>query len=89
MAVTPKCQGKGISDKLLRHCFESADRDRLPTWLSAFPGSRDFCLKLGFVEVEYADLDLNAWDKFRYRGYGIYRGYTMVRQPREISETEG
>jgi N-acetylglutamate synthase-like GNAT family acetyltransferase len=88
MAVTPKSQGKGIGDKLLRHCFESADRDGLPTWLSAFPGSRDFYLKIGFIVVDHADLDLNEWDKFRYRGYGIYRSYAMVRQPNDTSKTE-
>jgi N-acetylglutamate synthase-like GNAT family acetyltransferase len=88
MAVIPKCQGKGIGDKLLRHCFEPTDRDALPIWLSTFPGSRDFYLKMGFVEVDYADLDLNACDKFRYRGYGIYRSYAMVRQPNDTSKTE-
>jgi predicted N-acetyltransferase YhbS len=59
MAVTPEFQGKCIGGKLLRHCFEFADRDGLPTWLSKFPGSKDFYLKMGSVVVDHADLDLN------------------------------
>lgn len=88
MAVTPKCQGKGIGDKFLLYGFGSADRDAHSTWSSAFPGSRDFYLKMGFVEVDHADLDLNAWDKFRYCRYGIYRSYAMVHQPNDTSKTE-
>ena len=78
----------GTGDKQLRHCFEFAGRGGLPTWLSEFPCSRDFYLKMGFVKVEYADLDLNAWDKFRHRGYGMYRNYAMVRQPKGSSKAE-
>ncbi|PMD48407.1 acyl-CoA N-acyltransferase [Hyaloscypha variabilis F] len=80
--VTPKYQRKGIGSKLLRHCLEIADRDVLPAWLSAFPGSHSLYLRFGFEDVEHQDIDLNKWDHYRFRGFGIYRQYFMARQPK-------
>lgn len=85
--VTPRYQGRGIGSELLGHCLEIADRDGLPTWLSSFPGSHHLYLRFGFEDVEYTDLDLNKWDHYRFRGFGIYRQYSMVRQPRISDST--
>ena len=80
-AVPPKHQSKGIGSKLLQHCFNVADGSDLPIWVSSFPGSHGLYLRNGFSDVHHEDLDLNAWDGNRFRGYGIYRTYAMVRQP--------
>jgi GNAT superfamily N-acetyltransferase len=72
MTATPKYQGKGIGDKILSYFLESADRDALLASLSSFSSSRFFYLRVVFfLEANYADLDLNAWDRFWYRGYSI------------------
>ncbi|KAE9377068.1 acyl-CoA N-acyltransferase [Stipitochalara longipes BDJ] len=80
--VTPKYQGKGIGSKLLQQCIEIADRDGLPAWLSAFPGSHNLYLRFGFEDMGHKDIDLNKWDHYRFRGFGIYRQYSMARQPK-------
>ncbi|KAH8770569.1 acyl-CoA N-acyltransferase [Hyaloscypha finlandica] len=80
--VTPKYQGKGIGSKLLGRCLEIADKDGLPTWLSALPGSHNLYLRFGFGDVGHNDVDLNKWDHHRFRGFGIYRQYSMMRQPK-------
>jgi GNAT superfamily N-acetyltransferase len=80
--VAPKYQGRGIGSKLLHQCLEIADKDGLPTWLGAFPGSHNLYLRFGFEDVEHQDIDLNKWDHYRFRGFGIYRNYSMVRQPK-------
>ncbi|MCJ1324659.1 hypothetical protein MMC10_001321 [Thelotrema lepadinum] len=80
-AVPPTNQRKGIGSKLLQHCLDIADDSGLPIWLLSFPGSHGLYLRHGFSDVDHQDLDLNAWDDYRFRGYGIYRSYAMVRQP--------
>jgi len=85
--VAPKYQGRGIGSKLLDHCLEIADRERLPAWLSAFPGSHNLYLRFGFEDVEHQDIDLNKWDNYRFRGFGIYRQYCMARQPQTKTST--
>ncbi|KAI0486867.1 acyl-CoA N-acyltransferase [Xylaria cf. heliscus] len=79
--VHPDHQNKGIGAQLLKHFIQVADDAGLPSWLVAFPGSHSLYLRHGFVDVDYRDNDLNAWDNNRCRGYGIYRAYAMVRQP--------
>lgn len=78
-AVDPCQQGKGIGSQLMKHCLDIADQSSFRTWLIAFPGSHSLYLRFGFKDVEYRDVDLNAWDKGRLRGYGVYRQYAMVR----------
>jgi len=80
--VAPQYQRRGIGSQLLRHCLSIADKNGLPTWLISFPGSHDLYLRLGFEDVEHCDADLNAWDNFKFRGFGIYRLYAMKRQPK-------
>ncbi|KAI1178247.1 acyl-CoA N-acyltransferase [Nemania sp. FL0916] len=84
-AVDPSRQGQGIGTRLLRHCLRLADRASLPSWLISLPGSHSLYAREGFVDVDSADIDLNAWDKSRHRGYGIYRQYAMVRRPLEAA----
>jgi predicted N-acetyltransferase YhbS len=78
-AVPLEHQNKGIGSQLLRHCLEIADKAALPTWLISFPGSHSLYLRFGFVDMDHRDVDLNAWDKNRMRGFGIYRQYAMRR----------
>jgi len=80
-AVHPDHQGKGIGTELLRHCMRVADEHGLPSWLQALPGSHSLYLRVGFVDVDHKDVDLNEWDGFKYRGYGLYRTYMMERKP--------
>ncbi|KAH9905748.1 acyl-CoA N-acyltransferase [Xylariomycetidae sp. FL2044] len=80
-AVTPPLQGQGIGSRLLEHCLRLADQAVLPSWLISFPGSHSLYLRHGFADVDHADIDLNAWDRNRHRGFGIYRQYAMVRKP--------
>jgi N-acetylglutamate synthase-like GNAT family acetyltransferase len=82
LAVAPKYQNRGIGLQLLRYCLAIADREGLPSWLTSVPGSHGFYLRLGFEDVVVRDTDLNEWDGFRYRGYGIYRSCSMKRIPR-------
>ncbi|KAI3322679.1 acyl-CoA N-acyltransferase [Xylariaceae sp. AK1471] len=79
-AVDLDHQNKGIGSQLLKHCTQIADEAELPTWLVAFPQSHSLFLRHGFVDVDHRDTDLNAWDNNRFRGYGIYRAYAMVRR---------
>ncbi|KAG9237898.1 acyl-CoA N-acyltransferase [Amylocarpus encephaloides] len=79
LVVSPQYQRKGIGAQLMRKCLEEANKEGLPTWLISFPGSHELYLKLGFVDVEHSDVDLNEWDGGRCRGYGIYRSYAMRR----------
>lgn len=79
-AVHPLYQGQGIGSQLLKHCLDITNKSSLRTWLIAFPGSHSLYLRFGFKDVEYRDVDLNAWDNGRLRGYGVYRQYAMVRR---------
>ncbi|KAI1815145.1 acyl-CoA N-acyltransferase [Poronia punctata] len=79
-AVDLDQQNKGIGSQLLKHCLQIADDARLPTWLIAFPGSHNLYLRFGFEDVDHRDIDLNAWDDNKMRGFGIYRQYAMVRR---------
>ncbi|KAH9905613.1 acyl-CoA N-acyltransferase [Xylariomycetidae sp. FL2044] len=80
-AVLPEHQGLGIGATLLNHCVRIAEDRRLALWLIALPGSHGLFLRLGFRDVDCRDVDLNAWDHDRMRGYGLYRAYAMVRRP--------
>ncbi|KAI0197865.1 acyl-CoA N-acyltransferase [Astrocystis sublimbata] len=80
-AVDPCQQGKGVGSMLLRHCMQIADDAALPAWLISFPGSHNLYLRFGFCDTDYRDVDLNAWDQNRLRGFGLYRHYAMVRRP--------
>jgi len=63
--------------------MDVTDKEGLPTWLMAMPGSHKLYLRFGFTDVDYRDVDLNAWDDYRFRGYGTYRSYAMLRQPQK------
>ena len=65
---------------MLRHCLDIADKANLPTWLISFPGSHNLYLRFGFMDKSHSDTDLNEWDNFKFRGFGIYRSYAMLRQ---------
>ncbi|KAI1868986.1 hypothetical protein JX265_006965 [Neoarthrinium moseri] len=80
-AVKPGRQGEGIGSQLLEHCLGMADQAKLPSWLISFPRAHDLYLRHGFADVAYKDIDLNKWDRYRFRGYGIYRSCAMARQP--------
>ncbi|KAI9158369.1 hypothetical protein HJFPF1_06363 [Paramyrothecium foliicola] len=80
-AVDPQFHGQGIGSQLLNHCLEIADKAALRTWLIAFPRSHSLYLRSGFKDVDHCDVDLNKWDEFRFRGYGVYRQSLMVRDP--------
>ncbi|KAI1877512.1 hypothetical protein JX265_003520 [Neoarthrinium moseri] len=81
-AVTSECQGRGIGSQLLEYCLEISDMARLPCWLIVFPASYQLYLRFGFEKVDHRDIDLNHWDSYKLRGYGIYHNYAMVRRPR-------
>ncbi|KAI1261774.1 acyl-CoA N-acyltransferase [Xylariaceae sp. FL1019] len=79
-AVDPDHQNRGIGKQILEYCLQRADEAARSTWLVAFPGSHSLYLRHGFVDVDYKDTDLNAWDGNKKRGYGIYRASAMVRR---------
>lgn len=68
--------------------MDIADKTGTPAWLTALPGSYGLYLRFGFQEVDHRDTDLNAWDDFKCRGFGVYRVYEMVRQPRVVAEDD-
>jgi GNAT superfamily N-acetyltransferase len=80
LAISPKHRGKGFETKLMRFCSDIADEAGLPTFLTAFPRAHDMYLKLGYKDVGHFEFDLNNYGK-KYRGFGIYRSYRMLRQP--------
>jgi GNAT superfamily N-acetyltransferase len=80
LAIRPSYQGRGLGTKLMNFCADIADEARLPTFLTAFPGAHSLYLKLGYEEKTHYDLDLGSYGK-KYRGFGIYRSYGMLRQP--------
>jgi len=84
LAISRKHQGKGLGTKLMKYCSNIADEAGLPTFLTAFPGAHDMYLKLGYEDTGMFELDLNNYGK-KYRGFGIYRSYGMLRQPAEVS----
>jgi hypothetical protein len=71
---------------LIRHCVNKADEAGLPMYLTSFPKARDLYARFGFVEKVRFDFDLNEWG-VKYRGYGIYRSYGMVREPSGKNDT--
>lgn len=73
-------QNEGIGSQLLQHCLGIADDAALPSWLISFPGSHGLYLRFGFEDVDNRDVDLNAWDDHKMRGFGVYRQYAMVRR---------
>ncbi|KAI1874833.1 uncharacterized protein JN550_002262 [Neoarthrinium moseri] len=79
LAVTPERQGRGIGSQLLKYCLEMSDKASLPCWLIAFPASYQIYLRFGFEKVDHRDIELNHWDSYKFRGYGIYQNYSMVR----------
>ncbi|KAH7309812.1 acyl-CoA N-acyltransferase [Stachybotrys elegans] len=79
-AVELSQQNQGIGSQLLKHCLKIADDAALPTWLISFPGSHGLYLRFGFQDVDHRDIDLNAWDNHKMRGFGVYRQYAMVRR---------
>lgn len=85
-AVHPAQQGKGVGDKLWQCVFDLVDRDQLPLFIIALPGLRSTYLRKGFKDVDHCDFDLNAIDKFRYRGFGTYRQYAMLRHPKRVDK---
>jgi hypothetical protein len=64
----------------MRFCSDIADEAGLPTFLTAFPGAYEMYLKLGYKDVGHFEFDFNNYGK-KYRGFGIYRSYRMLRQP--------
>ena len=80
-AVNPAHQGKGIGAQIWKYLLDLVDGDGLPPFIIALPALHSAYLKLGFEDVDYCDLDLNAFDRLRYRGFGIYRQYSMCRRP--------
>ena len=80
LAVHPKHQRKGFGTKLIQHCSAIADAAGTPTYLSSFPQAHDLYENLGYTDIDYFDVDLNEWGT-KLSGYGVYRQYTMVRQP--------
>ena len=61
-----------MGSKLVQHCADIADAAELPTYLNAFPGAHSLYEKLGFVDVDHFDVDLNEYG-VKFRGFGIYR----------------
>lgn len=88
LAVLPAYQGKGIGKKLMQQFNAIGDKEGLPIYLTAFPGAHGIYLYLGYEDKDYFDVDLNAWSREKYRGYGIYRSYGMVREPHSNFESE-
>ena len=80
LAVHPKHQKKGLGTKLIQHCSQIADAAGIPTYLSSFPQAHALYGKLRYTDIDYFDVDLNEWGT-KLSGYGVYRQYTMVRQP--------
>ncbi|KAH8598222.1 acyl-CoA N-acyltransferase [Bisporella sp. PMI_857] len=79
----PKHQRKGLGTSLVERCLEIADHDGLPIFLNSFPGAHDLYARSGFEDVEHIDVDLSEWGK-KWRGYGIYRTFAMLRNVPKI-----
>ncbi|KUJ07680.1 acyl-CoA N-acyltransferase [Mollisia scopiformis] len=82
LAVDPKHHKKGLGTRLMDHCHQIADKDGLAIYLNAFPGAHHLYLKWGYENVEKFDVDLGAYGE-KYRGFGIYRTWAMIRQPKK------
>jgi hypothetical protein len=67
----------------MKFCSDIADEAGLPIFLTAFPGAHDMYLKLGYKEMGVFEIDLNHYGR-KDRGFGIYRSYAMLRQPRAL-----
>jgi GNAT superfamily N-acetyltransferase len=80
-AVEPKYQGHGIGSQKLEHALQLADKAGIRTWLTAFPASHSLYLRHGFKDVDYRDIDMSKFARWKLTGYGIHRSYAMVREP--------
>jgi hypothetical protein len=81
----PKTPEERIRNKAHSALLSDADAAGTPTYLSSFPQAHDLYEKLGYTDIDYFDVDLNEWGT-KLSGYGVYRQYTMVRQPVKGSE---
>ena len=81
LAVDPRHHKRGLGTKLMEYCHEIADGENLPIYLTAFPGAHHLYLKLGYEDIKHFDVDLNEYGE-KYRGFGIYRNWAMLRQPK-------
>ncbi len=64
----------------MEHCHAIVDKEGLPIYLTAFPGAHHLYLKWGYEDVDYFEVDLNEHGR-KYRGFGIYRSWAMIRKP--------
>lgn len=80
LCVDPQYQRQGIGNKLIERCIEVSNDENIPIYLNASPAASSLYLRSGFEQVRYFDIDLGAYGK-KYRGYGIYRNYAMLRKP--------
>lgn len=81
LVVAPQHQKKGVGSWIMQYCLEKADKAGLPTYLMSFPTAHDFYLKFSFKDMESFDIDLNEYGT-KFRGFGIYRHYAMLREAR-------
>lgn len=86
LAVDPKHHKRGLGTKLMQYCHGIADEENLPIYLTAFPGAHHLYLKWGYEDVDHFDVDLNEYGE-KYRGFGIYRNWAMLRDPKESGGT--
>ena len=80
-AVRPGSQGRGIGHQLLKHCTDQVDSQypTKPIRLIALSASHEMCMRLGFKDVEWCDMDLDMYDSQK-RGFGVYRQWSMIRE---------
>lgn len=61
LVTMPEYQGKGIGSSLLRWGLEVADEKGVECWIDASPMGVELYKRLGFVEVDYIDVELGAY----------------------------
>lgn len=64
---------------MMKTCFEKVDGLGLPILVMSVPYSRDFYVKMGFVEVDSFGFDLKDWSGREDVGRGVYRYYWLMR----------
>ena len=68
--------------------FEHYDLHDQKIWIQTQMRGRNLYRKLGWVDVDYFDIDLSEYGG-KYRGLGVHRSPCLLRMPSPLVRVEG